>query len=185
MNVGLAVTRIATRAPDSLALFDGPRTMDYRTLDERSNRLAQALSAALGVAPGERVALLVHNRMEVVEVLTGCAKAGAVYVGLNFRMTEGELQSVFDNAGPRVLITEPEFEALAHALADARGIPVRVLDAGGSYEAMLAQAADTLPDAAHRVFPSISYSRQATVPCCRAAAWSNRMPLGKPVVPLV
>ena len=154
MNVGLAISRIAARAPFSLALFDGLRTLDYRTLDERSNRLAHSLREAHGVTAGERVALLVHNRMEVVEVLAGCAKAGAVYVGLNFRMTESELQSVFDNAQPRVLITEPEFEALAHALADARGIPVLVLERPASYEAALAAAPASLPASAYTVFPA-------------------------------
>ena len=43
MNIGLSVTRISQRAPHSLALFDGERTMDYVTLDQRSNRLAHAL----------------------------------------------------------------------------------------------------------------------------------------------
>jgi len=154
MNIGLAVARIAARAPNSLALFDGPRTMDYRALDERSNRLAHALRGHFDVGAGERVALLVHNRMEVVEVLAGCAKAGAVYVGLNFRMTEPELQSVFDNAQPRLLITEPEFEGLAQALAQRRSIPVLVLERADSYEAALAAAPAMLPDCAFEVFPA-------------------------------
>ena len=154
MNVGLAVSRIAARAPDSLALFDGPRTLDYRSLDERSNRLANALLGAFAISCGERVALLAHNRLEVVEVLAGCAKAGAVYVGLNFRMTESELQSVLANAQPRLLITEPEFEALAHALADQPGIPVLVLERPDSYEAELAAASATLPAVAYAVFPA-------------------------------
>ena len=115
MNVGIAVTRIAQRAPDSLALFDGERSMDYATLDERSNRLANSLRGRHGMQHGDRVALLVHNRMEVVEVLVGVAKAGLVYVGLNFRMTATELEAVLDNAQPRILITEPEYEAMAGA----------------------------------------------------------------------
>jgi fatty-acyl-CoA synthase len=154
MNIGLAVARIAARAPDSLALFDGPRTMDYRTLDERSNRLAQALRGRFGVGAGERVALLVHNRMEVIEVLAGCAKAGAVYVGLNFRMSEAELQSVFDNAQPRLLIAEPEFEDLAQALVQRHGLPLLVLERADSYEAALAAAPATLPECAFEVFPA-------------------------------
>jgi fatty-acyl-CoA synthase len=75
-------------------------------------------------------------------------------VGLNFRMTPSELQSVFDNAQPRVLITEPEFEALAHALADARGIAVLVLERPASYEAALAAAPASLPASAYTVFPA-------------------------------
>jgi fatty-acyl-CoA synthase len=153
MNVGLAVTRITQRAPHSLALFDGPRTMDYATLDARTNRLAHLLRGTHRFDKGDRVALLVHNRMEVVEVLVGASKAAMVYVGLNFRMTEPELVAVLDNAEPRMLITEPEFEALALRLAAPRGIPVLVLDAGGSYEAALATASAAFPPSAHTVFP--------------------------------
>jgi len=153
MNVGIAVTRIAQRAPHSLALFDGTRSMDYATLDERSNRLANALRGNYGFAQGDRAALLVHNRMEVVEVLAGVAKAGLVYVGLNFRMTVTELEAVLDNAQPRILITEPEYEAMATALAARRGIPLLVLDAPASYESQLAAASPAFPPSAHAVFP--------------------------------
>jgi len=153
MNVGLAVTRITQRAPNSLALFDGERTMDYATLDQRTNRLANLLRDGHQFAKGERVALLVHNRMEVVEVLVGVAKAALVYVGLNFRMTEPELVSVLDNADPRMLVTEPEFEALALRLAAPSGIPVLVLDAGGSYETALASASAAFAPSAHTAFP--------------------------------
>ena len=126
MNIGLSVTRITQRAPHSLALFDGERTMDYATLDQRSNRLAHALRTGYAFNKGERVALLVHNCMEVVEVLVGVSKAAMVYVGLNFRMTEPELVSVLANAEPRMIITEPEFEAMAQRLAALRNIPVLV-----------------------------------------------------------
>ena len=153
MNVGLAVTRISQRAPASLALFDGARSMDYATLEARSNRLANLLHGAHRHGRGERVALLVHNRMEVVEVLVGTVKAAMVYVGLNFRMTETELGSVLDNAEPRLLITEPEFDALARRLAAHHDIPVLVLDPGGSYEAALAASSDAFPATAHTVFP--------------------------------
>ena len=50
MNVGLAVTRISQRAPASLALFDGARSMDYATLEARSNRLANLLHGAFRFA---------------------------------------------------------------------------------------------------------------------------------------
>ncbi len=153
MNVGLAVSRIAQRAPTSLALFDSDRSMAYAMLDARTNRLAHLLRDGCHFGKGERVALLVHNRMEVVEVLVGVAKAAMVYVGLNFRMTEAELTAVLDNAEPRMLVTEPEFEAIGRRLAARRGIPVLVLDDGGSYETALAGASAALPASAHAAFP--------------------------------
>ena len=127
--------------------------MDYATLDARSNRLADALRSGYGFAQGDRAALLVHNRMEVVEVLVGVAKAGLVYVGLNFRMTIAELEAVFDNAEPRLLITEPEYESMATALAARSNIPVLVLDAPTSYEARLAASSSVFPACAFAVSP--------------------------------
>ncbi|MBM3347398.1 MAG: long-chain fatty acid--CoA ligase, partial [Betaproteobacteria bacterium] len=153
MNVGLAVTRIAQRAPQSLALFDGARTMNYKTLDERTNRLANTLLGAHGFSKGDRVALLVHNRMEVIEVLVGAVKAGLVYVGLNFRMTEAELGTCLANAEPSIMIAEPEYEALAARLASARNIPLLVIDTD-AYEKALAAASAALPAAANHVFPA-------------------------------
>ena len=153
MNVGIAVTRIALRAPQSLALFDGERSMSYATLENRTNRLANALRSEYRFDKGERVALLVHNRMEVVEVLVGVAKAGLVYVGLNFRMAESELDAVLANAQPRMLITEAEFESMAAGLARRHGIPLLVLDKAASYEAALDAASHDFPESAHTVFP--------------------------------
>jgi surfeit locus 1 family protein len=68
--------------------------------------------------------------MEVVEVLVGVSKAAMVYVGLNFRTTEAELDAVLSNAQARLLITEPEFQAMAERLAQAHGLVLLVLDEG-------------------------------------------------------
>ena len=72
MNVGSAFMRNALRYPRGTALFDvGPRRHDvtWAELEERTNRIANTLSGALGIEPGDRVALLVANRPEVIEVL--------------------------------------------------------------------------------------------------------------------
>ena len=129
--------------------------MTYGELDERSNRLAHALSERFGLEHGDRVALLVHNRMEVVEVLAASAKADVVYVGLNFRMEESDLDAVFQNAEPRLLIAEQAYSAMAQKLGACYAIPVMSLDdsSADGYEAVLASAAARLPEAAHCVRP--------------------------------
>ena len=73
MNVGLAFARNAIRHPDEPAVFGSARHTN-RELHERSNRIANALLAR-GLEHGDRVALLVANRPEVVEVLGGVTKA--------------------------------------------------------------------------------------------------------------
>lgn len=154
MNVGVAVTRSAQRWPQHVAGFDGPRRRTFAELDERSNRLAHVL-ADHGVSAGDRVALLLPNRLEVLEVLAGCAKTGAVYCGLNFRLGEEEYESILENAAPRLLITEPQYAELAGRLAERFELPVLWLDDDGAegYEARLAAAAATLPPEVHDVRP--------------------------------
>lgn len=155
MHVGLAVSRVATMRPDALAIFDDRITRTYRELDERSNRLAHLVRGPLGLQAGERVALLVHNRAEVVEVLAGVAKAGCVYVGLNFRMDDAELTAVFENAEPSVLITESGYRGIADRLASTFGVTVIDIDDEGAdgYEARLAGQSSDAPATMHEVRP--------------------------------
>jgi acyl-CoA synthetase (AMP-forming)/AMP-acid ligase II len=123
MNLGIAVTREALRRPDALALFAADYTTTYSELDRQTNRLARWLRDRQGLRTGERVAVLLPNRCEVVECLVASHKAGLVYVGLNFRMDESDLRSVFENAEPRLLLTCGEFAGLAASLEQATGVP--------------------------------------------------------------
>lgn len=152
MNVGLFVPKSAERDPGATAAWDARRELTYGDLDQRSSRIANALAGRFGVARGDRVAVLMPNRVEVVEVLAACAKAGFVYVGLNFRLGEAEYEWIFDNAEPRVLITVPEFAELAAKLAARGGMPVVDVDSA-DFEALVAAGAPTQPEALHQVRP--------------------------------
>ncbi len=155
MNIGLATTRSALRYPDRLAAFDGEQTLNWRELDERSNRLANTLSTGLGLEQGSRVALWAPNRLAVAEVLAGVAKAGLVYVGLNFRMSDKDFKHVFENAQPRVLIVAGEFRQRAAELVGKQDITVIDLDddSANGYEALLSLASAQPPATLHLVRP--------------------------------
>lgn len=142
MNVAVAFRRNALADPDGLACFDGSRELTHAEIEDRTNRLANVLRGRFGVERGDRVALLAPNRMEVVEVLGGVAKAAAAYVGLNFRMSESDLRSVLETTAPRVVVTAGEYAELAHVLAAAHGCAVVDLDDDGAdgYTALLAGA---------------------------------------------
>lgn len=74
----------ARRAPDAVAVLDGAggSALSYRALDEASDAVAAALTAA-GVVPGDRVAILVPKSLASVVALFGILKAGAAYVPID------------------------------------------------------------------------------------------------------
>src|SRR3954454_14588113 len=96
--LGEFIARNARRLPQKTALVFGDDTLTYAQLDERTNRLANAL-AARGVAPGDRVALLLFNGLEVVEAFFGCHKAGATPVPVNLRLVQDEVDYIVENSG--------------------------------------------------------------------------------------
>ena len=154
MNVGLTVTRSARRYPDRTAAFDDTGEVSYAELERRSNQVAHLLADA-GVARGDRVALLAPNRLEVCEVMAGVAKAGMVYVGLNFRLSAEDLGHILGNAAPAVIIASADLVDLARSVAGPAGIEVIDLDDDGpdGWTARRDKAADTSPSTLHEVRP--------------------------------
>jgi len=148
MNVGLAFERNAVRHPDDPAIF-GHGACSNAELNARTNRIANHIIER-GLAKGERVAFLVANRSEIVEVLGGVAKAGLVYVGLNFRLGPVELEQVFENAQPSLVITDHEHLDAVLPIAQASGVAVINLDSA-EWAADLDRSSDTTPPTLHEV----------------------------------
>lgn len=147
MNVGISFRRNAMRWPRTAALFNvgaERRDVTWSELEERTNRLANALRSRLRVEKGERVALLAANRPEVVEVMGGVAKAGAVYVGLNFRLGLTELDQIMENASPRLLFTDTEHLPQTAEVAENYGLDVWDIDSP-AYADLLAAASSSPP----------------------------------------
>lgn len=131
MNIGLAVSRIAKRHPSAPAVFDGDVNLTYEELDERSNRFGNLMKSDFGLERDDRVALFIPNRWELVEILVGCAKAGFVYVGLNFRLEDRELRAILENAQPRVVLTTSEFRDRLEKLSGEYSFELVLIDDPG------------------------------------------------------
>jgi len=117
--IGYQLTINAARHPDAVAVVFGARRLTYAALEERACRLANGL-AALGVKPGDRVAVLLHNCTPFIETLFATAKLGAVFVPINFRLVAREVGALLDACGPRVLLAG---EGFADLLATLEGRP--------------------------------------------------------------
>ena len=134
----------ARRAPEAVALETATARITYRELDERVLRLSAAL-AGLGVAHGERIALLSENRQEYAELELAAACLGAIVACQNWRLAPGELQHCIDLVEPALVIVSERFAATARGL-ELRGRRLMVLEE--EYEALVAGTAplEELPE---------------------------------------
>lgn len=149
-GIGFWLTKREEIAPEKEAVVDGQRRLSYRQLNRRVNRLARALTAQ-GLAQGDRLALLSHNSVEVIEVIMASAKLGLILVPLNWRLTAVELTFQLSDSGAGALIFDPELEELAQGVMDQTSLAkLMVLGseprlAARPYEALLAEQSDQEP----------------------------------------
>ena len=93
---------------DKVAIVQDDHRQTWAELDQRSNRVANALAAA-GVGPEDRVAFIDKNGYEYFEVLFGAAKLNAVTVNVNWRLAPPEVAWIVDNAEAKVFFFGKEF----------------------------------------------------------------------------
>lgn len=99
--------------PDSPAVTDltFERQLSYQALD----RLVAGCTAMLsnqGVAEGDRVACLAKNRVEIIALHFACARLGAIFVPLNWRLSASELEGVINDCEPSVVYGDELAESL-------------------------------------------------------------------------
>jgi long-chain acyl-CoA synthetase len=97
----------AAERPDAPCLTYGEETLSFRALDERSSRAAAALRAG-GVAAGDRVVIVARNSPAFYELAFACAKAGAVLVPVNWRLSAREVEEILADAAPRLVFAGAE-----------------------------------------------------------------------------
>ena len=132
----------ARKHPHSEAVVDGERRLTWRALHARVTRLANALGAGLGIAPGQRVSMLAENCLEYYEFFHATAAAGVVAAPLNQRLAPGELATIVEQVEPRVIICDAGHAELAVELATPASCPVVRVDGDErlSYERLLTSA---------------------------------------------
>jgi long-chain acyl-CoA synthetase len=102
------LTELASEHPAKPALLFKGRTMSYAQLQSESDACAAAY-AALGIRPGDRVALLLPNCPQFFVAQFGVWKAGAVVVALNPTYSERELERAFDSSRAETVVTLTPF----------------------------------------------------------------------------
>ncbi len=132
MNLGQNFKVNAKKYPDTLAIKDQSRSFTYRQTNERVNQLADSL-LGLGLQKGDKVAVLLENSVEIVELYLAAAKTGIVIVPINFRLVGPEIEYIVNNSDSVAIFVHEQFTGpLDQIRAQLRNIaPERYFVAGG------------------------------------------------------
>ncbi|MHA2314013.1 MAG: class I adenylate-forming enzyme family protein [Candidatus Hermodarchaeia archaeon] len=152
--IGDWLGRRAALTPDHEALLDPvtERRYSYAELNDRGNQLANLLSTKYSIKKGDRVAFLLHNRIECIDAFSACGKLGAILVPLNVRLTPAEHQEYLANITSTILFYEGAFDktindlrhnvpSLKHFLA----VDITSLKNSQSYQQLLSNQSTTPP----------------------------------------
>jgi len=123
-TLGLRAEQLLDRLGDHRSLFFEGTWHSSGELAGRARRTARGL-VELGVAPGDRVVVLMANCPEVALTYTALWRAGAVPTPVLFLLSEDELRHVVQDSGAVAVVTTPEF--LAKVRAAAPGLPLVVV----------------------------------------------------------
>ena len=104
-----ALMKVATRYPRRPAVTYGDQTLTYKELSDRVDDLAQRLRS-LSVGPGDRVALILPNCLEMVYSFFAPSALGAAIVPLNPVYRQREFEHILRDSEASVIIAEPRHQ---------------------------------------------------------------------------
>jgi len=130
MNIAWWVQRWAELHPNKTAIIFEEAKITYAELNQRANRACCWLQS-LGIEKGDRVAAMLGNCPEFIEIFLACARLGAIFVPLNFRSAPAELDYFLKNCRPRLFVFGSEFMAAVSKVDFKNEMPQVLLSAMG------------------------------------------------------
>ena len=155
MAINTLLTRHARYRPDHLAVVFGEHRLTFRQFNARVNRLANALSG-LGLVKGDKIATVLDNSLEVLEVYQAAAKTGLVAVPLSPLLRGSGLSNLINDSECRAVVTMekliPEFDRVRADLFNVRDDLFVLIDGEDrpgyvSYGSLTAEASSDEPAA--------------------------------------
>ncbi len=110
ISLGARLTELAAEHPDKPAVTDEKRTVTWRELDRRTNRIARALES-VGVKQGDLVTIGLPNGVDFVEACYGLWKAGATPQPISYRLPANEADAVMALAETPILLATDTIES--------------------------------------------------------------------------
>ncbi|MFQ6171383.1 AMP-binding protein [Oryzobacter sp. R7] len=150
MNPAVWVERQGRRRGADPAIAEGARVhATWGAWASRTGALAGGLHAQLGLAPGDRVAIVMRNRPEYLEALYAVWHAGLVAVPVNARLHREEVAYVLEHSGTSVAVTDEEHaEDVASLLGRVGSLRDVVVAPGERWERLAGAAGIPLVDLA-------------------------------------
>lgn len=108
LHLGEILRINAFKYPNRLAVKDIDHALTNKEFDERTNKLANGLLKR-GLRKGDKIAVLMNNRIEFMEIYGAAAKAGLIIVPLNFRLLPKDLYWIVRNAECKMVIVESRY----------------------------------------------------------------------------
>src|SRR5262249_12831512 len=116
MTLDEIVRRNALRFPTKRAVVAPGHSLTWAELDARVDRVAVAMREA-GLISGQRVAILLGNCHQSLELYMACARAELIAVPVNYRLTAHEASVILRQAAPQLLVFGAVYEATAREVA--------------------------------------------------------------------
>ncbi|WP_419717487.1 AMP-binding protein [Gordonia malaquae] len=141
----------AARMPGAELLRFGGESWTYEHVDAASSRLAHMLIAVHGIAPGDRVAIMLPNVTGWPLTWFAVLKAGAVAVPVNSAYRAADLRFVLEDSGTRVIVTDADHLPLVHeVIASSSALigvaAVDIAESSGAEHPSTAPTVDIRPD---------------------------------------
>jgi long-chain acyl-CoA synthetase len=130
---GMVVAHWAATVPDAPAVVAGERTVTFAELDVRANALVRALRRR-GVRTGDAVALMCTNRVEFVEVVAACDRAGLRLTPVNWHLNVDEAGYIVDDCEAVAFVADARFASVVAAAAAAAPRATVRLAVGGDID---------------------------------------------------
>ncbi len=115
MNIAWWVQRWAELTPDKTAILFEGETISYKDFCRRADR-ASCWLQSIGIEKGDRVAVMLSNCPEFLDLFLACSRLGAIFVPINFRITSPELDYFMKNCRPRLFVHGQAFAPVVNAL---------------------------------------------------------------------
>jgi long-chain acyl-CoA synthetase len=128
---------LAGANPNAIAVDDTRSTRTWAELLDRSVRVAHYLREVRGIEPDDRVAILMGNRVEYIELILGALLAGVWITPVNWHLGQQEIAYIIADSDAKLVFSDDRFGSTAR---EAGG--VEVLLAGSELDAALAGASD-------------------------------------------